>query len=144
MNTLQNLSSIFIGSFLCLLLACSNNPQQKNTQTGERTKVEQNFIFKERKQYFMKLENAKQIRAVFEYCNNTDEVLLIETVKTHCGCTAVDYPRKPIKPNEKGEVVMTVDLPEQDGYFSQVAGVHFKGKTPIVLKVMGKNIHTHK
>ncbi len=45
----------------------------------------------------------------FAYTNNTDEPVVITRVGTSCGCTTVDYPRRPIEAGEKGEIAVTFD-----------------------------------
>ena len=45
----------------------------------------------------------------FKYKNQTDTTILIYDVKVFCNCTKVEWPRKPIKPREEGEIKVKYD-----------------------------------
>lgn len=118
-----------------------NSPPKKSSVT-KKTEKERKFIFKERKKYYMKLEDETQINVAFEYYNHTKEMLFIDTIKTHCGCTTVSYPRNVIRPHDNGEIKVNIRPPESDGFFSQTLVVYFKGNIPVILQVYGKREHS--
>ena len=134
--------ALFSFFLLCLFVSCSDKAEKQYSAKDLKTDEERRFIFTERKQYFMDLKDARQVQASFKYINDTGDILFIDTIKTNCGCTVADYSRKPIHPKDRGEIIVTVDLPKMNGYFSQVAAVYFRGREPVVLKVMGKNVFT--
>ena len=121
---------------LLIIIGCRNSPKQK--ANAPATQKEWKFIMTERKQHFLHLAPCDSINASFHYVNNTGKVQNIDTVKVSCACTNVRYKHAPIKPNEQGDITLTIDLKGDSGYFSKVAGVYFHGQKPVVLKVMGK------
>ena len=56
----------------------------------------------------IKEENGK-VTGRFEFTNVGDSNLILVNVRPGCGCTAADYTKTPIKPNEKGFIDATYD-----------------------------------
>jgi len=52
-------------------------------------------------------ENPKT--TVFYFTNTGENPLVIQMVKTSCGCTEPEWPKKPIKPGGSGEIKVTYD-----------------------------------
>lgn len=76
------------------------------------------------------------ITATFELRNKGLHRLVIESVKTDCGCTAVDYPKE-VGIGEKFTIKMTYDA-RQLGHFQKMAAVKSNGsKRPIFLIMRG-------
>jgi len=46
-------------------------------------------------------------RCYFEFTNTSKKDLLINNVRTTCGCTRPEWPEKPIKPGSKGKIGIT-------------------------------------
>ncbi|MGQ1947703.1 DUF1573 domain-containing protein [Geofilum sp. OHC36d9] len=47
--------------------------------------------------------------ATFLLTNIGNKPLIIYHIESSCGCTKTDWPKKPIKPNEQGEILVTYD-----------------------------------
>ena len=70
--------------------------------------------------------------------NKGPKPLVIDNVRTACGCTAVDWPEIPILPGETVAVLVADDF-TQSGYFYKTVKVFFHGvKGPDVLSVQGE------
>ena len=63
---------------------------------------------------------------LFEFRNLTDEPLLIENVRTACGCTTTDWQDTPVPPGELGQLRVTYDAAKR-GYFRKYVKVYFYG-----------------
>ncbi len=63
----------------------------------------------------------------FEFRNNTDEPLLIENVRTSCGCTSGDWENKPVLPDSIGKVDIEYDA-RSNGYFRKSIKVYFNNR----------------
>ncbi len=48
-------------------------------------------------------------QAVFKFKNIGGKPIIITNAKGSCGCTDIDYPKKPILPGETTEIVVTYD-----------------------------------
>ena len=55
----------------------------------------------------------------FKFFNTGNEPLLITNVRTTCGCTASEYTREPIAPNDSGSVKVTYNPKGRPGRFSK-------------------------
>lgn len=76
------------------------------------------------------------ITATFELRNKSLRRLTIESVKTDCGCTAVDYPKE-VGIGEKFTIKMTYDA-RQLGHFQKMAAIKSNGsKRPVYLIMRG-------
>jgi hypothetical protein len=65
----------------------------------------------------------KPIRVDFKFSNPGMIPLVISEVKTSCGCTVADYPKRPINSGEKGTISVTFDA-KTTGYFSKTVTVY--------------------
>ena len=59
----------------------------------------------------------------FHFTNTGNMPLIISSVKSSCGCTVGDYPRKPIEPGERGAIKVTYDSKGHHGFQSRVLTV---------------------
>lgn len=70
--------------------------------------------------------------------NKGPRPLLIDNVRTPCGCTAVEWPEIPIQPGDTASVLVEYNA-VQSGYFYKTVKVFFHGvKGPDVLSVQGE------
>lgn len=58
---------------------------------------------------FGEIPAGKPARFVFQFQNILDEPVVLQTVRTTCGCTAADWPEAPIEPGKSGDVVIEFD-----------------------------------
>jgi hypothetical protein len=63
--------------------------------------------FKEESKDFGKMNQGKVLTHIFVFKNEGDENLVIERVKTSCGCTAALLSKKEIAPGAEGEIKVT-------------------------------------
>lgn len=84
------------------------------------------------------VRNNHLLSVKFEYQNNTGNTIVIEGVKKNCGCMEVIFPKRPIKPLQKGVVKIKINLINQKGIFRKTALIYAKGLPPTILKITGK------
>lgn len=79
------------------------------------------------------------VTATFTVKNVGDKALLIYNVVSSCGCTNVEWTRKPIAPGETGTIKATFKNDERGGYpFDKSLTAYFSGlKQPVVLRLRG-------
>ncbi|PCJ82215.1 MAG: hypothetical protein COA49_01590 [Bacteroidetes bacterium] len=59
---------------------------------------------------------GRHIKHYFSFINAGDSPLIISNIKAPCGCTvAKDWPRQPILPGEKGEILVVFDSSDRVG-----------------------------
>lgn len=77
------------------------------------------------------------VTAEFEIKNSGVAPLVINDVRSGCGCTTADYPQGPIQPGGKFIVKATYDA-KQMGHFNKQIAVYSNGSpTPLILSVRG-------
>ena len=72
------------------------------------------------------LRGASQTH-VFEFKNISNAPLLIDNVRTDCGCTATDWEETPVGVGGKGKITITYDA-NKKGYFRKKITVWLHGQ----------------
>ncbi|MCR5641843.1 MAG: DUF1573 domain-containing protein [Prevotella sp.] len=92
------------------------------------------------KYYFEDLKRKdRKVKHTFTVKNVGTDPLVINDVKLNCSCLKADYTKKPIAPNQTGEVTLTVMLDKlEDGHFRRVVYVYSNDKdSPFPLELFG-------
>ena len=84
------------------------------------------------------IEYRNPTDAVFVLKNTGKVPVFITNVKPSCGCTAVDYPKQPIKPNEKVEIKVKYNAASKGGFTKSVRVTIKDEPTPHMLYIKGK------
>ena len=69
-------------------------------------------------------EKDGDVTATFEFTNAGDTPLLITRATSTCGCTTPEYPKKPLRPGEKGEISVTYHAKGRPGTFDKSVYVY--------------------
>jgi hypothetical protein len=96
--------------------------------------------FEKQSHYFGTFKRTQGVKKhAFNFENKSDKPVMISRVKATCGCTAVNWSRKPILPGEKGFVEVQFNPRKFSGYFSKRVSV-FTNTSPkaYVLQVSGR------
>lgn len=75
---------------------------------------------------FGELKRYKPQQIDFEYQNNTDEAIVVDNVRTTCGCTSPNWSEEPVLPGEKSKITIEYDARKM-GYFYKKVKVYFSG-----------------
>jgi hypothetical protein len=81
--------------------------------------------------------HQKPASATYTMTNAGKDPVTITQVSTSCGCTAPKYTKEPIKPGEKGEVVLTYNA-AISGFFSKSAQVTLNDGQKYSLTIKGE------
>jgi hypothetical protein len=72
------------------------------------------------------------------FSNTGDTPLVIQNVKTSCGCTVPEWPKNPLKSGKSSEISINYDT-THPGMFNKTITVFYNGEnSPIVLSIKGK------
>jgi hypothetical protein len=78
------------------------NPQ---TASGEEANAKLPAIkFEEELFEFGEITQGEKVEHTFMFTNTGEADLIVTSAKGSCGCTVPEWPKKPIKPGEKGEI----------------------------------------
>lgn len=73
-----------------------------------------------------------EVRHDFRFLNTGTEPVLIDNVRTDCGCTAPDWKDEPVLPGAVGVVTVYYDAHDK-GYFLKPVKVFLRGRRKAVL-----------
>lgn len=75
----------------------------------------------------------------FTFRNTGSDKLVITGIHAYCHCTAVDYPKDPIKPGKQGTISVRLNAGDVDGYFSRMIDIYTNGQPQTVsIEVKGQ------
>lgn len=123
----MNIYKFFIPALAYLFFSCTNSVMKKDA-----------LIHFENDDYnFSTLSYKKEAEHNFQFTNPGKTPLVIFEVKTSCGCTVPDWPKKPIKSGRKGEIKIKYDA-ASPGVFHKTITVYFNGEeSPQILTIKG-------
>lgn len=76
---------------------------------------------------FGDIKMKEPVSYTFTFKNKSETPLVIETVRTSCGCTGSTWTETPISPDSIGSIVLEFDA-KQAGAFNKSAKIYFEGK----------------
>ena len=87
-------------------LVKDDNPELKpNNDPVSIQNSESSIVFLKTTYDFGDIKEADgSVTHTFEFTNNGNSPLIVQDVKSSCGCTTPDWTREPVKPGEKGTI----------------------------------------
>lgn len=111
---------ILIFAMMVLLVAVVAVAQNQKVANAE---------FEETLHDFGYIKEAKgEVIHAFKFVNSGNAPLIIIDAKTSCSCTFAEFPIRPIKPGEKGEIVVKYSPAGNKGAFKKTIVVRTNGK----------------
>ena len=97
----------------------------------------QEFKFEKETIDYGKIVQKSDGKRIFEFTNIGDEPLIIENIKSSCGCTIPKKPEKPIMPGEKGQIEVSYNTNKPGGFNKRIT-VYSNAKNKVkALKIKG-------
>ena len=99
-----------------IVISCGSNTEQSEINSStvqnnysalenfEVAKGGASITFNEKEFEFPPMEQGENVVHSFYFVNSGDSPLVLTEVKGSCGCTGVNYPKKPILPGQKGKI----------------------------------------
>lgn len=86
---------------------------------------------------FGELRQNVPAKVEFRFKNISTEPIIIDAVRTTCGCTAAEYPETPVLPGESDRILIEFDA-KKAGWFDKKIKVFLHGqRKPEVLGIEG-------
>ncbi len=90
---------------------------------------------------FGKFKEGEVRKTTFEFTNTGNQPLIVYKASASCGCTSATWTKEPVKPGEKGEIVVTYDSKDKPYPFQKsiwvMSNASSKGKKNVELKIKG-------
>jgi hypothetical protein len=120
-------SIISILFFLTVVIVSAQAEKKYPKMTFEETTIN-----------YGKITTESSGRRSFKFTNTGNAPLIIQKVKGSCGCVVLDYPKRPIMPNEKATIDIVYNVLKV-GRISRTVTVTANTEKPIkVLKIKGR------
>lgn len=133
----MRLSSIIAMAAFALLTgisACADSPEQKALGQG------QEIWFEETVHNFGDILQDSDGSWNFEFKNLGKEAIVINRVRSTCGCTVPAWPREPIEPGANGEITVKYNTAQAGTFFKSLYVYSSAANTPVKLQIKGKVI----
>lgn len=112
--------------------ACSNDPQQKARVKG------QEIWFEEELHDYGEIMKDGDGSWSFAFKNLGDNPIVINRVRSTCGCTVPDWPREPIEPGASGEIKVIYDTSKSGTFLKSVIVYSSAANSPVKLQIKGR------
>jgi hypothetical protein len=76
---------------------------------------------------FGTIRQGKPVKIIFQFKNRTDEPILIDNVRTECGCTEAERSELPIAAGAVGQIPVEYDA-QKTGFFKKKITVWLHGQ----------------
>lgn len=134
-------NSILILALMCLLvLSCKQKDKMEDVKI-EQSSVDslyverafkkavklETFVPNKAEHDFGTISDKKAVSYKFIFTNKGSDIVVIDTVKAHCGCTTSTYTREPILPGRTGAVTVTYSPTDHEGGFRKTATLVLNG-----------------
>ena len=133
---MRNLSIIFIGLLALSMLTtgCKNSPEQKAIVQGEE------LWFEEVLHDYGEIQEDGDGSWTFKFKNNGKEAVVINRVRSTCGCTVPAWPREPIEPDGAGEITVKYNTAQAGTFLKSLYVYSSAANSPLKLQIKGKVI----
>lgn len=112
-------NGMLIISLAVLLVACRNAPTDSDDDTAGSTNA--HIDFENVEHDFGKIPYQGNAEYDFVFKNTGNQPLVLQNVKSTCGCTVPEWPKEPIAPGESAKIKVR--------YNTRIAGSFAKGIT---------------
>lgn len=87
---------------------------------------------------FGAVQRGSTQRFTFRFQNLLDEPIVLQNVRTSCGCTAADWPEAPIDPAATGEIRIEFDADRADSFRKKITVFFNKQRRAETLWISGE------
>jgi len=129
---IQLLSTIAIIAMAMSTTGCANDPEQKAKGHG------QEIWFEETLHDYGEIAQDSDGTWSFVFKNLGKEAIVINRVRSTCGCTVPDWPKEPIEPGATGEITVIYNTKLTGTFLKSVIVYSTAGNSPVKLQIKGK------
>lgn len=134
---IMKLTSIITISVLILSVlttACNKSPEQKAKGQGEE------IWFEEVLHDYGEIPLDGEGSWTFKFKNIGTEAVVINRVRSTCGCTVPAWPREPIEPGGGGEITVEYNTAQAGTFLKSLYVYSSAANSPVKLQIKGKVI----
>lgn len=113
---------------------CGDVPEQKAKNQG------QEIWFEETVHDYGDIPEDSDGSWTYVFKNLGKEAILINRVRSTCGCTVPAWPREPIEPGSSGEITVKYNTAQAGTFFKSLYVYSSADNSPVKLQIKGKVI----
>ncbi|HBX52157.1 MAG: hypothetical protein A2275_16070 [Bacteroidetes bacterium RIFOXYA12_FULL_35_11] len=135
---------VFLAVLLTGLVLNVNAQQKKGQLEGDSPDPQIKFEFLEYD--FGTVKKGTDMKIDFKFTNTGKSPLILNNVKSSCGCTTPSWPKEPIAPGKGNSIKVEYDS-KRVGPFTKSITISTNAKTPsidIIIKGTVEDVHTKK
>ena len=117
-----------------VLISCSDDPQEQAKKKG------QDLWFDEYVHDYGQIEKDSDGSWTFTFKNIGENAVLINRVRSTCGCTVPAWPREPIEPGTSGEITVKYNTELTGTFLKSLFVYSTAANSPVKLQIKGKVI----
>ncbi|MBU6339892.1 MAG: DUF1573 domain-containing protein [Bacteroidetes bacterium] len=122
------MKSIFPTCFLLVFIAWMQAGFVQAPVVSWKTETDHNFG---------QVRQGYPVKFTFQFTNITQEPVLLQTVRTTCGCTAAKWPESAILPGETGDILIEYDTYKSGDFEKKIRVFFDKQRKPEILWIRG-------
>ena len=115
-----------------LMTGCADNPEQQSKQRGKE------IWFDEYLHDYGEIMKDSDGTWSFTFKNLGKESIVINRVRSTCGCTVPDWPREPIEPGASGKITVVYNTSTSGTFLKSVLVYSTAANSPVKLQIKGK------
>ena len=111
---------------------CNHTPEEKAKEHG------QEIWFEEYMHDYGTIQKDSDGTWTFKFKNLGDQAILINRVRSTCGCTVPEWPREPIEPGDTGTITVRYNTASTGTFLKSVVVYSTAANSPVKLQIKGK------
>jgi len=123
---------------LLMLVACSEDPQEQAKKKG------QELWFEEYVHDYGQIALDSDGSWTFTFKNVSENAIIINRVRSTCGCTVPAWPKEPIEPGSTGEITVKYNTATSGTFLKSLFVYSTAANSPVKLQIKGKVVAEEK
>ena len=129
---MRPIATIVIFTLVLGICGCNNTTEENAKQHG------QEIWFEEYMHDYGQIEQDSDGTYTFLFKNLGDEAIVINRVRSTCGCTVPEWPREPVEPGDSGRITVKYNTALTGTFLKSVTVSSTAANSPVKLQIKGK------
>jgi hypothetical protein len=117
-----------------MLSACKSNSNPESQAQDQGVEI----YFREHLHDYGEIARDSDGTWAFAFKNLGNEAIVINRVRSTCGCTIPSWPREPIEPGQGGEIMVKYNTATAGSFMKSIYVYSTASNSPVKLQVKGK------
>ncbi len=126
------ITGILVVLVTALFAGCTHSPETQAKKLGEE------IWFAEQLYEYGEIAKNSDGSCSFTFRNIGDEAIVINKVRSSCGCTVPSWPQEPIEPGDSGMIMVKYNTAISGSFYKSINVYSTAANSPVKLQVKGK------